>query len=82
VIRDFPNWTYESPAVFYIALPNAFTSACPAGTRPIWRFFNTRATNHRYTPEVTIRDDLRSDPGWIAEGYGPDAVIMCSPDGN
>ena len=82
VIRDFPDWTYESPAVFYIALPNAFTSACPAGTRPIWRFFHTRATNHRYTPEVTIRDELRSDPGWIAEGYGPDAVIMCSPEGN
>ena len=82
VRRDYPDWTYESPAVFYIALPNVLTGACPAGTRPIWRFFNTRATNHLYTPEVTIRDELRGDPGWIAEGYGPDAVIMCSPASN
>jgi hypothetical protein len=82
VIRDFPDWTFESSAVFYIALPNTFTGACPAGTRPIWRFFHSRVTNHRYTPEVTIRDELRADPGWIAEGYGPDAVIMCSPATN
>jgi hypothetical protein len=79
VRRRFPDWTYESPAVFYIALPNEFTSACPAGTRPIWRFFNTRVTNHRYTPEVTIRDELRNTPGWTAEGDGPDEVVMCSP---
>ena len=82
VRRNFPDWTYESPAVFYIHLPDTRTGACPAGTRPIWRFFNTTRTNHRYTPEVTIRDELRSTPGWIAEGYGPDAVIMCSPEGN
>jgi len=82
VRQNFPDWTYEGPAVFYIALPNAFTSACPAGTRPVWRFFNTLRTNHRYTPEVTTRDELRSAPGWIAEGYGPDAVIMCSPVSN
>lgn len=82
VRQRFPDWTYEGPAVFYIFLPDAFTSACPAGTRPIWRFFNTLRTNHRYTPEVTTRDDLRSQSGWIAEGYGPDAVIMCSPTSN
>jgi hypothetical protein len=64
--------------VFYIALPNRVTGECPAGTSPIWRFFNTATTNHRYTPEVTIRDNLRSDSRWIAEGYGPEAVIMCA----
>jgi lysyl endopeptidase len=73
------SWIYESPSVFYIALPNAATSACPANFQPVWRFFNTRTTNHRYTPDVTIRDTLRSDPTWLAEGYGPDAVIMCAP---
>jgi hypothetical protein len=82
VRRRFPDWTYEGPSVFYIYLPNEFTSACPAGTRPIWRFFNTRVTNHRYTPEVTIRDELRNTPGWTAEGDGPDEVVMCSPTTN
>jgi len=72
------SWIYESASVFYIALPNIVTGACPAGTVPVWRFFNSLRTNHRYTPEVTIRDQLRNDPRWIAEGYGPDAVIMCA----
>jgi hypothetical protein len=76
------DWVYESAAVFYILLPDPSTGACPAGTRPVWRFFNTVTTNHRYTPEVKLRDDMRFNAGvWIPEGYGPDAVIMCSPVG-
>jgi len=76
------DWIYESSAVFYIPLPDPASGACPANTRPVWRFFNTLTTNHRYTPEVMLRDDMRLDPAvWIAEGYGPDAVIMCSPVG-
>jgi hypothetical protein len=73
-------WIYESPNVFYIQLPNQLTGACPAGTRPVWRFLNTYNTNHRYTAEVLVRDDLRATPGWLPEGYGPDAVIMCAPE--
>ena len=81
--RKYANaWIYESPSVFFIPLPNASTGACPVGTRPIWRFFNTIATNHRYTAEVAVRDALRRTAGWVAEGYGPDQVIMCSPDGS
>jgi lysyl endopeptidase len=76
------SWIYESPSVFYIALPNPVTGACPSGTIPIWRFFNSVVTNHRYTPEVTIRDELRNDPRWVAEGYGPDSVIMCAAASN
>lgn len=76
------SWIYESPSVFYIALPDPVTGACAAGTVPIWRFFNTAVTNHRYTPEVTIRDELRNDPRWLPEGYGPDSVIMCAPASN
>ena len=76
--RFAQTWTYESPSVFRIALPDTATGACPANTRPVWRFFNQRTTNHRYTTEVTVRDELRNDPAWTAEGYGPDAVIMCS----
>ncbi len=72
------SWIYESPNVFYIQLPNTTTGACPTGTRPVWRFLNTANTNHRYTAEVAVRDDLRSKPWWTPEGYGADSVIMCS----
>ena len=73
------SWIYESGSVFYIPIPNPITGACEVGTRPIWRFFNIATTNHRYTPEVAIRDTLRNDPRWTAQGSGPDAVVMCSP---
>lgn len=77
------DWVYESANVFYIFLPDPNSGACPANTRPLWRFFNQVTTNHRYTPEVKLRDAMRADPTtWIAEGYGPDAVIMCSPNGS
>jgi len=74
----YPDWTYESPAVFYIRLPDA-TGACPAGTQPLWRFFNKATVNHRYTAEVVVRDQMRANPAvWIPEGYGPDQTIMCA----
>ena len=77
------DWIYESPNVFYIPLPDTVTGACPVNTNPIWRFFNQVTTNHRYTADVTTRDDMRADPAtWIPEGYGLDAVIMCTPVGS
>jgi len=79
------DWIYESPTVFYIQLPNTTTGVCPAGTLPIWRFFNQLTTNHRYTTDVTTRDDMRDDPlTWVAEGYGPGPTypIMCTPVGS
>ncbi len=73
------DWIYESPNVFYILLPDQATGACPAGSQPLWRFFNTLTTNHRYTMEIVIRDQMRAKPSvWIPEGYGPDATIMCA----
>jgi hypothetical protein len=76
------SWVFESPAVFFIRLPDAATGACPAETRPVWRFYNARTLNHRYTTEVTLRDRMRADLAWIGEGYGPDQVIMCAPATN
>lgn len=74
------SWVFESASVFYIMLPNPVTGACPSGMSPLWRFFNSRTINHRYTPEITSRDDMRSLPGtWSPEGYGPPGVIMCTP---
>jgi hypothetical protein len=77
----FPGWIFESSNVFYIALPDPNTGACAAGTHPMWRFYHWTATNHRYTDDIVVRDRLRADSNWIPEGYGPDAVIMCAPDG-
>ena len=80
-IRFGHNWIYESPNVFYIQLPNRTTGVCPAGTKPVYRFFDFFTTNHRYTTEEIERDRLRVTPGYIPEGYGPRGVIMCSPLG-
>jgi hypothetical protein len=72
------DWIYESPAVFFIRLPDA-TGDCPKGTQPLWRFFNKETINHRYTAEVVIRDQMRSKPSvWVPEGYGPEQTIMCA----
>lgn len=79
----FPAFSFESPAVFYIALPvttpGPNAGACPAGTIPVYRAFDNRAdANHRYTTSRAIRDQMVA-MGYIAEGYGDDAVIMCAP---
>ena len=79
------DWIYESSAVFYIPLPDTTTGICPAGTLPVWRFFNQLTTNHRYTTDVATRDDMSSQPAvWIPEGYGPGPYypIMCTPVGS
>jgi len=80
--QQFPGWSLETSNAFYIALPDATTGACAAGTVPVWRFYNQLTINHRYTTDRLVRDDLRSKPGtWVPEGYGPDSVIMCAPVG-
>ena len=46
------SWIYESPSVFYIALPNFATGACPVQARRRCGGSSTRVTtNHRYTTE-------------------------------
>jgi len=77
----FINWVFESPSVFYEVVPNTTTGACPAGTHPVWRFFNASTINHRYTDDVSIHDQLVADPDWAPEGYGPDSVNLCAPNG-
>lgn len=78
---QFIHWELESPNVFYAVTPNTTTGACPAGTHAVWRFFKAATTNHRYTDDQSIHDILAADPAWSAEGYGPDSVNLCSPDG-
>jgi hypothetical protein len=78
VQRKFPSFVLESSAVMYLALPNATTGACDAGTVPVYRVWNNRIdSNHRYTTDIAVRDAMVA-AGGIAEGYGPNAVIMCA----
>ena len=75
----FPSFSFEGAAVFFIALPNTFNGACPNNTVPVYRVWNNRGdSNHRYTTDRETRNGMVS-AGFIAEGYGPDAVIMCAP---
>ena len=47
---------------------------------PVYRMVGgaTRSPNHCYVTDESLRD-LMVAPGRIAEGYGPKAVIMCTP---
>jgi hypothetical protein len=73
----FPQLVFESPAVMYLFLPA--TGTCGAGTVPVYRAFSNRGdANHRYTILRTLRDEMVGR-GWVAEGDGPDLVVMCAP---
>jgi hypothetical protein len=76
---NYSGYVYETPSAFYIALPNTTTGACPAATIPVYRLWNQRPdTNHRYTTDPAIKAQMIA-LGYVAEGYGPDKVIMCAP---
>jgi len=80
------SWAEESAALFYIQVPNQTTGACPANTRPVYRFVNrTNQVHHRYTAEQDVRNcmyygfnsatdkdiDCSAYVGsWLEEGYG------------
>ncbi len=75
----FPLFILESENVFYVNLSDAVTGACPASTVPVYRVWNNRLdSNHRYMTDPALREQMVVK-GYIAEGYGPDIVIMCAP---
>jgi hypothetical protein len=75
----FPQLIKESDAAFYIALPDLDTGACATGEQPVYRLWNGRSdSNHRYTSSPSIKAMMVSS-GYVAEGYGPDQVDMCTP---
>ena len=75
----FPTFVEESAAVMYVDLPDPTTGACPAGDIPVYRVWDNRVdSNHRYMIDRNLRTQMIAQ-GWIAEGYGPDQVIMCAP---
>jgi hypothetical protein len=78
VVR-FPMFVLESENVFYVSLPDTGSGACPASIVPVYRVWNARRdANHRYMTDRSLRDQIVAN-GYVAEGYGPDAVIMWSP---
>lgn len=78
----FPGFTLESANVFGIGSPDGATGACASDAIPVYRLWDGRAdSNHRYTIDRAVWQHMR-DLGWIAEGYGADQVIMCSPSGS
>ena len=79
VFVTFPSeWLLESDNVFQINLPDKATGACPSGTVPIYRLlYQPGDSNHRYTTSVAIKAQMIAS-GYVAEGYGPDGVVMCA----
>ncbi|MFO1323749.1 MAG: hypothetical protein U1F15_06765 [Burkholderiales bacterium] len=74
----FPTFINEDPQFFHVVLPAL--GVCPAGSIPVYRVFSGRAdANHRYMIDRALRDQMVNDRHWIAEGDGPDLVVMCVP---
>ncbi len=72
-----PDFVLEEPNYTQLFVPDG--GGCPTGSKPIYRVFNNRPeTNHRYTIERAVRDEMIGK-GWIAEGDGEDRVVMCAP---
>lgn len=72
-----PTFVQESSDFMQMFLPNAGT--CPAATTPVYRVFSNRPdANHRYMTDRAVRDQMVAK-GWLAEGDGPDLVVMCAP---
>jgi hypothetical protein len=45
----------------------------------VYRVFSNRPdANHRYMVDRTVREQMAAR-GWLVEGDGPDAVVMCAP---
>jgi hypothetical protein len=72
-----PAWRYDSRA-FDIVLPDTATGDCPGGTRAVYRVWNPRSGDHRWTTDAVLRASLVAK-GWTSEGYGDLGVAMCAP---
>jgi len=75
----YSGYVFETPSAFFIALPDLATGTCAPATIPVYRLWNGRIdSNHRYTVDPAIKAQMVAI-GFVAEGYGPDAVAMCAP---
>jgi serine protease len=78
VLSKWPGiWNLETGTAFYIRVPDA-KGNCPAGTLPVYRFFNNRKdANHRYSVDLSVRRAMLNRQ-WAAEGTGEPGVAFCS----
>jgi hypothetical protein len=75
----YSGYILETPSAFFIALPDLATGACAPATIPVYRLWNGRVdSNHRYTIDPATKAQMLA-LGFVAEGYGTDAVAMCAP---
>lgn len=74
---NLPHLVLEAREFMYVTLP--VNGVCPDDMTVIYRVFSNRAdANHRYMADRTLRDEMTTR-GWVAEGDGPDRVVMCTP---
>ena len=79
VQRFSSSWILETAEAFDVFLPDPISGACSGGSGPLYRVFNDRAdANHRYLTSLDAVQMMLAN-GWIREGYGPNAVVMCVP---
>ncbi|MDQ6619462.1 MAG: S8 family peptidase [Pseudomonadota bacterium] len=72
-----PGFVLESADFMDVFLP--VNGTCGTGTLPVYRVFSQRVdANHRYMVDRATRDAMVAR-GWLAEGDGPDRVVMCVP---
>jgi hypothetical protein len=75
---NYSGYIEETPSAFMIFRASPTDGACQGGGVPIYRLWNQRAdSNHRYTTDAGIKAYMQSKD-YVAEGYGADAVAMCS----
>ena len=77
------TWLLETDDAFAVLLPDTSTGSCPSGTVPVHRLYSNRPDGaHRYgvgaLADLFPNASVQYGP-WIPEGYGPQAVVMCSP---
>ncbi len=75
--QNNPSFVLEDPNFMHLFLP--VLGVCPAGTIAIYRVFSDRLdANHRYMIDLLIRNQMVA-LRWLAEGDGPNLVVMCAP---
>jgi hypothetical protein len=75
---NYSGYILETPEAFSVALPDG-SGICPNNWQAVYRLWNNRAdSNHRYTTDIAVKAAMLAR-GYVAEGYGPNAVSMCSP---
>lgn len=72
------TWALESPAAFYVLLPDG-NGNCGSGALPAYEFFDNRAdANQRYTIDLSVRRAM-INRAWVPQGIGPNSVAWCTP---